>query len=62
MVAKCQNTNMSKSAKQGNIPQSNLVSKSEINRKSINLLNKNVIKIRNYNIYINEYDVKKSSK
>lgn len=45
------NTNMSKSAKQGNIPQSNLVSKSEINRKSINLLNKNVIKIRNYNIY-----------
>lgn len=35
------NTNMSKSAKQGNIPQSNLVSKSEINRKSINLLNKN---------------------
>lgn len=42
---------MSKSAKQGNIPQSNLVSKSEINRKSINLLNKNVIKIRNYNIY-----------
>lgn len=45
------NTNMSKSTKQGNIPQSNLVSKSEINRKSINLLNKNVIKIRNYNIY-----------
>lgn len=45
------NTNMSKSAKQGNIPQSNIVSKSELNRKSINLLNKNVIKISNYNIY-----------